>query len=376
MNILINASNLKAGGGLQVADSICRELYKYPHHQFVVVLSSFFLKTKEAINSFPNVKNVLTYNVKNNISTLLFGRDSFLDNVIRENKVEIVLTVFGPSRWNPKCLHLSGVAIPYLVLPESPYFQRLSKLDFIKSKLHIFLWWVYFKRSTKFFYTENSFISSRVEKLFVGSNVYTVTNYYNQVFDNPHLWVEKRLPKFNGITLLDIASYYPHKNMEISIDIARYLIEKYPGFNFRFVFTTDKNKFPSLDSNLESHFLFIGKVNIDECPSLYQQSDIAFQPSLLECFTATYPEAMIMRKPIVTTNLPFAQGPCGDAAVYFDPLSAEQAAEQIYEISTNKLLQNQLIENGIEQLNKFDSYHKRADKLIDILEKIVRERNN
>ena len=49
MNILINCSNLKNGGGLQVADSICGQLHRFPQHQFVVVLSTFLVATAERI---------------------------------------------------------------------------------------------------------------------------------------------------------------------------------------------------------------------------------------------------------------------------------------------------------------------------------------
>ena len=39
---LINASNLKSGGGLQMADSVCGQLDRFcREHRFVVVLSSF-----------------------------------------------------------------------------------------------------------------------------------------------------------------------------------------------------------------------------------------------------------------------------------------------------------------------------------------------
>ena len=39
MRILVNASNLKKGGGLQVADSVCGCLKQFTRHRFVVVLS-------------------------------------------------------------------------------------------------------------------------------------------------------------------------------------------------------------------------------------------------------------------------------------------------------------------------------------------------
>ena len=45
-NILVNTSNLKAGGGLQVADSFLSLLYLYTEHSFFVVLSEalFYLE--------------------------------------------------------------------------------------------------------------------------------------------------------------------------------------------------------------------------------------------------------------------------------------------------------------------------------------------
>ena len=132
MVILINASNLKNGGGLQVANSICRSLGGYDQHSFVVVLSSYF-KNVEFLNSTRNVKKVCVYNVKNNIQTLVFGRDSYLDGLVEKFKVDAVLTVFGPSRWNPKCFHLSGFALSFLTMPESPYFQQMNLGSKVKS---------------------------------------------------------------------------------------------------------------------------------------------------------------------------------------------------------------------------------------------------
>ena len=131
MNILINASNLKKGGGLQVADSISKSLNQFPQHNFIVVLSTFFPKTGTEIEHYANVK-VYTYNVKNNIQTLILGRDEFLDGLVEQHKIDVVMTVFGPSRWNPRCTHLSGFALSFLVMPESPYFQRMNWKEKLK----------------------------------------------------------------------------------------------------------------------------------------------------------------------------------------------------------------------------------------------------
>lgn len=62
MVVLINCSNLKAGGGLQVADSICGELCRFTEHRFVVVLSRYLAKTGERIKDYANVE-VLRYDL-------------------------------------------------------------------------------------------------------------------------------------------------------------------------------------------------------------------------------------------------------------------------------------------------------------------------
>ena len=155
--------------------------------------------------------------------------------------------------------------------------------------------------------------------------------------------------------------------------VAEYLEREYPNFNFRFILTCDKAPF-QLPEHLNRHFVFVGKVDVSECPNLYEQADIMFMPTLLECFTATYPEAMRMGVPIVTTDLEFARGLCEEAACYYSAIDAEAAADAIYKVATDKVYSSKLVANGKEQLKKFDNYEQRADKLIGILEEMVGQR--
>lgn len=367
MVFLINASNLKQGGGIQVADSICRLLKNFQEHSFVVVLSSRMRMTRAAIEGDKNIE-VFEYDITNSVSTLLFGRDTFLDGLVVSRNVNRVLTVFGPSRWNPKCPHLCGFARSHLVLLSSPYFQQMKILSLFKAKMQNRLLKYLFVRSTRFFYTENPYISELVGRLFHGSSVYTVTNYYNQIYDQPELWLYKRLPDFEGTTLLTITANYPHKNLPISIEVVQVLKKRHPGFQFRFVFTIDESQFPVIPKELHECFVFIGRVDISECPSLYRQAEVMFQPTLLECFTATYPEAMKMSVPIVTVDMEFARGLCGDAALYYSPLSAEAAAEAIYKVATDEELRKHLLAVGKKQLNNYDTYEERTGKLIRLME--------
>ena len=372
MIFLINASNLKNGGGLQVADSICCQLSRFIQHHFIVVLSKYLETTMYRIKSTNNVELYL-YDIPDSFYSIVMGRDSFLDDLVEKKQVHAVLTIFGPSRWRPRVPHQSGFALPQLVIPESPYFKRMNIIERLKWQLWCLIrkWSV--KRSADFFWTENKFITNRLSSLLKTNRVNTVSNYYNQVFDQPEKWTHDNvLPMFEGTTLLTVSSPSSHKNLKIMIPVSAYLEEHHPDIHFRFVLTCQPEAL-NVPDHLKRHFVFIGKVDVSECPNLYEQANIMFMPTLLECFTATYPEAMRMEVPIVTTDLEFARGLCGDAACYYSAVDPAAAAEAIYRVATDKEYAHQLTEAGKRQLLTYDNYEQRADKLIRILEEISNE---
>ena len=94
-----------------------------------------------------------------------------------------------------------------------------------------------------------------------------------------------------------------------------------------------------------------------------------FLPTLLETFSASYPEAMKMKKPILTSYLDFALDICGDAALYFDPTSAEDIADKILMLSVDENLYQNLVSQGTERLKKFETPESRVKKYMEIFEK-------
>ena len=104
---------------------------------------------------------------------------------------------------------------------------------------------------------------------------------------------------------------------------------------------------------------------------MYKEIDASFVPTLLECFTANYPESMLMEKPILTSDLSFARELCGNSALYFDPLNENDITLKIIQIIKDFDLRNNLVSNGIKQLNNFETPKTRAIKYINILNKII-----
>lgn len=367
---MINASNLKVGGGLQVADSVCRELYKYPQHRFTVVYNKALADCAQAVDRYDNVETV-EYETPINIKTLLTGRDKFLDTLVKEKGINAVVTIFGPSRWIPKVPHLSGFARAHLVSQESPYWKQIPLKRLLLIKWRLF-WVKYsFAKSADNYFTENPLISERLNKLFPRKKVFTITNTANQVFQKPELWDRSiELPKFDGITMLTVSANYLHKNLRIIIPTCHYLEEKYPDLKFRFVLTVREQDLICADERAKRHTVFLGPVKIEQVPYLYQQSDIMFLPSLLECFSASYAEAMLMQKPILTTDLFFAHGLCGDAAFYYDAVSPSGLGDGIVRLATDHFLQQRLVTNGLKQIQHFDTFEQRTKKLIQLTENI------
>ena len=371
MNILINATNLAAtGGAAQVADSICREVNRFTQHHFVVVLPPSFSLTKDSIKGYDNVIVYEYAYPQKDWKSLLIKRNDYLDGLVASEKIDAVLTIFGPTKWVPKCKHLCGFAYPHIPLLDTPFFTRMKGGTRFVAKAKIAYMTYLFRRCSKVFFTENPLITELVKKKLHCQNVYTVTNNYNQVFDQPDLWKHHELPPFDGVRFFSASSMMAHKNLPISVEVAKFLKRDYPSFKFQFVLTVKEEDFVVVPTELKEHFLFTGGVHISEIHSLYSQCDVVFQPSLLECFSASYPEAMRMEKPIVVPDLEFARGLCQDAAVYYSPLSAQDAAKQLYSVATVSNLQKRLVEAGKQQLLTYDTYQQRAEKLIKIIEQL------
>lgn len=70
MNILVNTSNLKAGGGLQVADSFLSLLYLYTEHSFFVVLSEALFYLERPMEKYANC-TILKYDMPKSIGGLI-----------------------------------------------------------------------------------------------------------------------------------------------------------------------------------------------------------------------------------------------------------------------------------------------------------------
>lgn len=209
-----------------------------------------------------------------------------------------------------------------------------------------------------------------LEKIYVVGNtcssVFEEKSYLNKTNENYLPLPEKEKDEFR---LVYIAHNHPSKNIAVIAQILPFLA----GYNVKFVLTLDEDSYIKIFNGVieQKKIINMGSIPHKSCPSLYAQCDALFAPTLLETFSAAYPEAMKMGKPILTSNYSFAHDVCQDDALYFDPLDPKDIAEKIKKLINDTALQHELVEKGKNRVKKFETARSRAEKYITLCENLV-----
>lgn len=374
MILVINTSSTFKGGGVQNAKSFIEECINFPENEYHVVLGPS-LEGKLNLDTFP--KNFYFYKINYRPATKVFSLKSqskFFVNLEQEIKPDIIFTTSGPAYWKPNAPHLVGYNLPHYIYPESPFFNLIPITKKIKWKLKGLIIKYYFKRDSEYYVVQTDDVNKRLRKWIKKENVFTVSNTCNRYYYNPKTFIDK-LPsrKKDEFRLLLFSAYYHHKNFKIIQGIINELPARFKE-RIKFVLTLEKDIFEEIFPPEYHKYIYnIGPVKIEEGPSLYKECDAMFLPTLLECFSASYPEAMIMGKPIITTDLGFARSICGDAAIYFSPVDPKDAANKIIILVSDSQLQHELVIKGKERINLFLNPAERAKEYLRICEKIINE---
>ena len=172
----------------------------------------------------------------------------------------------------------------------------------------------------------------------------------------------------NEFWFVTISSYYPHKNLDVINKVLDILKRKNIGIKVKFILTLPHHIFQKKFTQDDNSLINVGPVELKECPYLYDQSDALFLPTLVESFTGSYPEAMIMKRPILTSDYQFSRLVCMEAALYFDPYDPKDIVDKIIQITSDKALYNRLVKNGLTTVNEMPSFHKSTKTYLDICE--------
>lgn len=372
MKFIINATNLSSGGALQVTRSLMYEWSRSDAgHEFHFFLSPHFGESDLSMQR-PWL-HIIRLAEKPVYGTVQMSRHR---RFMQQQEIKIgpdaIFTVFGPSLWRPEGPHLCGFANGVFLFSSDAFIKErfrkglFSKLSYALRRMLLFRelknnadhFWVETDTAAKALSREVNISSSAISVI---GNTYPGLLHYAPV-----------APYGDRLRLLYLSAYYPHKNFEILPS----LIGELAATNRKvtFLLTLPESAFQKLAQQISvaGYLENIGPVTADQLQSCYDQCDAAFIPSLLETFSASFPEAMQTGKPILCSDRPFAHDICGDAALYFDPLNVQDIAARIEAIASSEALRETLIQKGFARLAKMETPEGRAQKLLSLLQKIAK----
>lgn len=262
----------------------------------------------------------------------------------------------------------------YAVYPDSIVWKMMDLKSLFIRKLKLF----YFKKYLKhvsIMIAQSETMKTRLNRLYGLTGIEVVPNAVS--LENLEKLVDFDFDLPKGMRLLYLTHYYPHKNIEIFIPLAKEIKKR--GLNYKLITTIDEKQHPKARLFLKKVNLYdlqeiiinIGSVNMEKVPSLYKQCDALLMPTLLESFSGTYVEAMYHKKIILTSDMDFAIDVCGDAAFYFDPLDENSILNAINLSTKDTALCSRKIGAGSNQLKKLLNWEQAFKCYQEIMEKTM-----
>lgn len=324
MKVLINAANLHSGGGVQVASSFINELPSVSNSiikYFDIIVSSEVDKNiSQSTKSF--FKNYKVHNI--------FGLKNYKNNINLFDAYDLVFTIFGPCYHPIKGINLVGFAQPWIIYPNNECYSMLSSIEKLKFKLKFYLQKKFFKKSD-FCVVELEHVKHCLVELdiFKSEHIHVVYNTVSNVYFSPEKWEQIEFETSEKFKIGLISRDYFHKNTAILPQVKEILKNKYKK-DVDFYVTFNGQEWQNKSSEFQNNIINIGPLKVNECPNFYEKMDAIIFPSLLECFSATPLETMIMEKPLFASDRGFIKDVCLDFAFYFEPTDPYSAAAVIH----------------------------------------------
>ena len=338
--IFINGLSSSRGGAKSILNNLLKRL---PNKYVFFVLTPNYNEYKEYNNNnYISIVDINSIYQKNIIAPIVYKY--VLPKIIKKYNIDVVLNLATlPIALQDK--YIKQIYLfdwPYAIYPKSPVWNKLSYKNFLIRKLKVcFL--KYFIKYPDIVIAQTQTSKKRLHKIYGLNNIQIVPNGVSIQKDNEYK--NFNFPK--GIKLLYLTVYYPHKNLDIFIPLAKKIKEM--GLEVKLIITipnNDKNAFAFLNAikqeNLEDIIINIGRVHSKHIKSLYEQCDGLLMPTCLESFSGAYLEAMYYKKPIITSDKDFSREICKDIAYYIDPNNVDNILNKIINIFINKTNQNEI----------------------------------
>jgi glycosyltransferase involved in cell wall biosynthesis len=376
-NILINGVKSKTGGGKSILQTYLRMANSESSDLRYFVLTPNADEYKVFESDKINIIDIPSFAKSNAFFLLLYHY--YFPKIIKEFDIDAILN-YGDIIIPGTTPQLYNFDWAYAAYPTGPSWDCLSKSERIFYGLKIYLFKKYLYSAT-FIMVQTQLLLKRLQDIYGLNNLEVVPNAVS--LDNFRNRDEHHFNLPEGRTkLLYITFYYPHKNIEIFIDIARAI--KNRNLPYTLVTTLAPEQHPNAarflntveTEGLEEIICNIGPVPMHHVAPLFEQCDGLLMPTLLESFSGSYVEAMFHQRPVFTSDMDFARGVCGEAAFYFDPLDATDilaTVEQAFSASENI---REMVDRGNIQLSTMWGWERVFARTQQLLVRILKPAKN
>jgi glycosyltransferase involved in cell wall biosynthesis len=353
--VLVDASNLRIGGGIQVAASLIDEIHRMLRDE----VSPWWLDATILWPSSEVMSNVVE-------PVSLPTIDRFPTAVF-----DVAFSVFGPRYRPPRAMRtIMGFADGTLVnerpgsLPQLSVRHRARRLVRNALARRSF-------RAADLLVVETEAVKSRV----VGAlgvdpaRIAVVPNSVSRAFlDSPVSRRDRLTLPGVDLTFCYVTRAYPHKNLGFLGSLGERLSESH-GIEIRTITTLRDEEWDGLDERTRHYCHNIGPVDIGAVRSVYGMADAAIFPSLMESSSATPLEAMAAGIPLFASDRDFVRTLCSDVPFYFDPEDADSAASVVaHAFRQGPHSWSPRVDGGTRRVASMPSSEERARAYLDLID--------
>lgn len=182
------------------------------------------------------------------------------------------------------------------------------------------------------------------------------------------------------LRLLYVSVYYPHKQPGLVCEAIRAL--RGEGAAAAGTITMDVGETKDFRGGAHDRFLIakafedglvdLGRRPYEALPDLYRSHDVFVFPSISETFGHPMVEAMSSGMLVVAADTPVNREVCGDAALYFDPLSVRDLVACLKRLDGDSDLRRALAERGRARVLSSYTWEAHVERLVEIFRALAK----
>lgn len=179
--------------------------------------------------------------------------------------------------------------------------------------------------------------------------------------------------------ILNVGVLFKRRNIERLIE-AFALLRRDKNSSLKLVIAGPGRKYFDLESIIgknavRGEVIYLGYVDQDDLPLLYNACTFFVYPSLYEGFGLPVLEAMSCSKPVITSNVSSLPEILGDSGILIDPYDTQSLYRAMHKLANDAKLREELGVRALERSKCF-SWDKMAAETIQIYEDILSSRKN